>query len=155
MDCFHGLSAVGVLIHCTPPSLAQHTQYTTATFEKVIICCRMEEEALALMVQNLRIKLSKAEAQLAALKEAQATKQNAKAEGRVDDTLISTGDRVTITWDRHWRYGTSKKGMPKTDMEGATGTVETVSACYVWVRVDGTNDLYKKRKHNVTRLGRI
>ena len=50
----------------------------------------MEEEALALMVQNLRIKLSKAEAQLAALTEAQATKQNAKAEGSVDD--ISTGD---------------------------------------------------------------
>jgi hypothetical protein len=31
----------------------------------------MEEEALALMVQNLRIKLIKAEAQLAALTEAQ------------------------------------------------------------------------------------
>ena len=114
----------------------------------------MEEEALALMVQNLRIKLSKAEAQLAALKEAQATKQNAKAErSTVDD--ISIGDRVELIWDRHWRYGTSKKGMPKTDMEGTIGTVERVSACYVWVRVDVTKELYKKRKHNVTRLGRI
>ena len=113
----------------------------------------MEEEALALMVQNLRIKLSKAEAQLAALKEAQATKQNAKAErSTVDD--ISIGDRVEIIWDRHRRYGTSKKGMPKTDMEGTIGTVEKVSECCVWVRVDGTNDVYKKRKHNVTRLGR-
>jgi ribosomal protein L21E len=110
----------------------------------------MEEEALALMVQNLRIKLRKAEAQLAALKEAQATKQNAKAEGSVDD--ISTGDRVTLTWDRHWRYGTSKKGMPRTDMEGDTGTVERAAECYVWVRVDRTKDLLKKRKHNVTRL---
>ena len=58
----------------------------------------MEEEALALMVQNLRIKLSKAEAQLAALKEAQVTKQNAKVEGSVDD--ISTGRRSS---DNHLR----------------------------------------------------
>ena len=115
----------------------------------------MEEEALALLVQNLRIKLSKAEAQLAALKEAQATKQNAKAEGRVDDTLISTGDRVKLSWDRHWRYGTSKKGMPKTDMEGTIGTVEKVSKCFVWVKVDGHKELKQKWKHNVKRLGRI
>ena len=114
----------------------------------------MEEEALALLVQNLRIKLSKAEAQLAALKEAQATKQNAKAErSTVDD--ISLGDRVEIIWDRHWRYGTSKKGMPKTDMEGTIGTVEKVSECFVWVKVDGHKELKQKRKHNVKRLGRI
>ena len=80
----------------------------------------MEEEALALSIQNLRIKLSKAEAQLAALKEARATKQNAKAEHcreddtrlstgdqnakaehcREDDTRLSTGDRVKLSWDR-------------------------------------------------------
>ena len=114
----------------------------------------MEEEALALLVQNLRIKLSKAEVQLAALKEAQATKQNAKAErSTVDD--ISLGDRVEIIWDRHCRYGTSKKGMPKTDMEGTIGTVEKVSECFVWVKVDGHKELKQKRKHNVKRLGRI
>ena len=115
----------------------------------------MEEEALALLVQNLRIKLSKAEAQLAALKEAQATKQNAKAErSTVDD--ISLGDRVEIIWDRHCRYGTSKKGLPKTDMEGTIGTVEKVSKCFVWVKVDGhKEELKQKRKHNVKRLGRI
>ena len=114
----------------------------------------MEEEALALLVQNLRIKLSKAEAQLAALKEAQATKQNAKAQrSTVDD--ISIGDRVEIIWDRHCRYGTSKKGMPKTDMEGTIGTVEKVSECCVWVKVDGHKELKQKRKHNVKRLGRI
>ena len=115
----------------------------------------MEEEALALLVQNLRIKLSKAEAQLAALKEVQATKQNAKAErSTVDD--ISLGDRVEIIWDRHCRYGTtSKKGLPKTDMEGTIGTVEKVSECFVWVKVDGHKELKQKRKHNVKRLGHI
>jgi hypothetical protein len=130
------------------------------------------------LVQNLRIKLSKAEAQLAALKEAQATKQNAKASkaeaqlaalkeaqatkqnakvecSTVDDTSLSIGNRVELSWDRHWRYGTSKKGMPKTDMEGTIGTVEKVSECFVWVRVDGHKELKQKRKHNVTRLGRI
>jgi septal ring factor EnvC (AmiA/AmiB activator) len=114
----------------------------------------MEEEALALSIQNLRIKLSKAEAQLAALKEARATKQNAKAEHcREDDTRLSKGDRVKLSWDRIWNYGKSKKRMSKTDMEGKIGTVERVSECYVWVRLDDTKELYKKRKHNVTRLG--
>jgi ribosomal protein L21E len=115
----------------------------------------MEEEALALLVQNLRIELSEAEAQLAALKEAQETKQNAKAERcKVDDTLLSTGDLVKVIWDRQWRYGKSKKSMPKTDIQGKIGTVVKVTECYVWVRVDGTNELYQKRKHNVTRVGR-
>jgi ribosomal protein L21E len=115
----------------------------------------MEEEALARLVQNLRIELSEAEAQLAALKEAQATKQKAQAERcKVDDTLFSTGDLVRVIWDRQWSYGKSKKSMPKTAIEGKIGTVVRVSECYVWVRFDGNNELYQKRKHNVTRVGR-
>ena len=79
---------------------------------------------------------------------------NAKAERSTADN-ISIGDRVEIIWDRHRRYGTSKKGMPKTDMEGTIGTVEKVSECCVWVKVDGHKELKQKRKHNVKRLGHI
>lgn len=63
--------------------------------------------------------------------------------------VMSPGTRVMLTWDRYWRWNTSTLHMPKTDYEGTQGTVVRTTKCFVWVVVDDTNDVIKKRKHNV------
>ena len=72
---------------------------------------------------------------------------NAKPQPAPDDMV--PGNRVTITWDRYWRWNTSTTRMPKTDYEGFQGTVVRTTKCFVWVVVDDTNVIIKKRKHNV------
>ena len=40
--------------------------------------------------------------------------------------------------------------MPRTDYEGATGTVVHTMKCFVWVALDKNNEVVKKKTHNVT-----
>ena len=134
-------------------------------------------DTLALRVKNLRIALSEAESRLAQKKqevmankdkpptkakaesrltqkkqEVMANKDKpptkAKAEGRANAVFVP-GDRVAITWDRYWRWNTPTARMPKTKYEGAIGTVLRTTECFVWVTLDDTNDVVKKKKHNV------
>jgi ribosomal protein L21E len=63
--------------------------------------------------------------------------------------VMVPGDRVTITWDRSWQWKTSTTRMPRTAYEGSRGTVVRTTPCFVWVAVDDTNDVIKKRTHNV------
>jgi ribosomal protein L21E len=110
-------------------------------------------DTLALRVKNLRIALSEAESRLALKKqEVMANKDEpptkAKAEGRANAGFVP-GDRVVITWDRYWRWNTSTARMPKTKYKGAIGTVLHTTECFVWVTLDDTNDVVKKKKHNV------
>lgn len=60
------------------------------------------------------------------------------------------GDPVRITWDRVWKWNTSTRRMPRTDYEGATGTVVHTMKCFVWVALDKNNEVIKKKTHNVT-----
>jgi ribosomal protein L21E len=137
-----------------------------------------EIEILSLRVKNLRIQLSEAEAHLAmkekeakakaALKEKEAI---AKAErmatavplvlkeketkAKVDrraDGIIAEGDHVRISWDRVWKYNRHKSKMPITEYQGSTGLVIRVTECFAWVRLDDTNKVLKKAKHNVALL---
>ena len=126
-----------------------------------------EIEILALRVKNLRIQLSDAEAHLA-MKEKEAI---AKAErmatavplvlkeketkAKVDrraDGIIAEGDHVRISWDRVWKYNRHKSKMPITEYQGSTGLVIRVTECFAWVRLDDTNKVLKKAKHNVALL---
>ena len=66
--------------------------------------------------------------------------------------VMGPGDRVTVTWDRHWRWNTSTARMPRTEHEGSRGTILRTMACYVWLALDDTNEVLMKRKHNVTPL---
>jgi ribosomal protein L21E len=73
---------------------------------------------------------------------------NDKAEERAAGVIVP-GDRVMITWDRYWKWNTTKTHMPKTHYEGSTGTVVRMTECFVWVRLDDNEEVMKKRKHNV------
>jgi ribosomal protein L21E len=73
---------------------------------------------------------------------------NDKAEERLTD-VMRPGDRVMITWDRYWKWNTTKTHMPKTHYEGSIGTVVCTTECFVWVRLDDNTEVVKKRKHNV------
>ena len=140
-----------------------------------------EIEFLALRVTSLRIQLSEAEAHLAMkeneakskavplkdekeaiakgeciatilpleLKKDQETK--AKLDRRADGILFE-GDRVIISWDRVWKYNMKKSKMPITEYQGCRGTVIRVTECFAWVRLDDTNQVLKKAKHNVALL---
>lgn len=73
---------------------------------------------------------------------------NDKAEDRAAGVMVP-GDHVMITWDRYWKWNTTKMHMPKTHYEGSTGTVVRMTECFVWVRLDDNKEVMKKRKHNV------
>jgi 4-hydroxyphenylpyruvate dioxygenase-like putative hemolysin len=109
-------------------------------------------ETLAQRVQNLQIALSEAEAHYARKKQDMANKEKdktkAKAEGRADGVMFA-GDHVTIIWDRYWQWNRSTWRMPKTHNEGCRGTVLRTTQCFVWVMLNDTNEVVKKRKHNV------
>ena len=134
-----------------------------------------EIEILSLRVKNLRIQLSEAEAHLAMKeKEAKTLKEKeaiAKTEGmatavplvlkeketkgKVDrraDGIIAEGNHVRISWDRVWKYNRHKSKMPITEHQGSTGSVIRVTECFAWVRLDDTNKVLKKAKHNVVLL---
>jgi hypothetical protein len=109
-------------------------------------------ETLAQRVQNLQIALSEAEAHYARKKQDMANKEKdktkAKAEGRADGVMFA-GDHVTIIWDRYWQWNRSTRRMPKMPNEGCRGTVLRTTQCFVWVMLNDTNEVVKKRKHNV------
>ena len=71
-----------------------------------------------------------------------------KADGMANDVL-HPGDQVKITWDRYWKFNTSTRRMPKTEYEGATGTVLTTTKCFAWVQLKKNNKVVKKKKHNL------
>lgn len=63
--------------------------------------------------------------------------------------VMVPGTHVKVTWDRFWQWNASTVHMRKTDYEGSQGTIVRMMKCFVWVAVDDTNDVIKKRKHNV------
>jgi hypothetical protein len=134
--------------------------------------------ALALTVQRLQLEmqhpqleLKKAEAQLfskaaevessrsaetqasteqeaIAPNSAQMEKAAKVSQPKEDETLVK-GNRVTLTWDRIFRWHTRSSRMPRSEYEGRRGTIIRTTKEYVWVQLDGTNEELKKKKHNV------
>jgi hypothetical protein len=109
-------------------------------------------ESLTKRVQNLRIALSETEVHYARKKQDMANKEKdktkVKAEGRADGVMFP-GDCVTIIWDRYWQWNHSTWCMPKMPNESCKGMVLHMTQCFVWVMLNDTNEVVKKRKHNV------
>jgi hypothetical protein len=69
--------------------------------------------------------------------------------GPLNDDSWVAGDRVRIRRDRAAPYG--RRSRIATELEGAVGTVDRASKCFVWVKVDGRSGLAKKANSNVSR----
>ena len=119
--------------------------------EKTQTKAKAEERANDVKGPGDRVKCSEVEAHLLQNKEmVNKEKMQTKANAGRANNVMRPGNPVRITWDRVWKWNTSTRRMPRTDYEGATGTVAHTTVCFAWVVLDKKNEVVKKKKHNVT-----